>query len=420
MKRIGIFLPVYYLGGTLRAAKNLAKSIKFQAIKNDDDIEVVFSCIKDFYDLESDFYDLNEMGIPIRETTWKVLKKDELQVLKDILQLDVELEYSEYSIPQDGANDFLDCDMWIIISDRLNAPVFPIRKHCIVVYDYIQRYVPEIFNENPYLWEYNNTLMNNVRNANKVLVTTPSTYDDIITYTGINKDKVIQIPMDFQPLECYANNLIKKYEKNNYFVWVTNAAYHKNHIKAITALINYYEKYNGELKVIITGYNSDLFNFRKKYPIIDKLDSFQKNYVEKVRKLIKDNPILHDNIIFKGNVSNNEYVSILAYSRFLWHTNIADNGTFSVIEAAYLNIPSLASSYKAMKFINERFNLNLMFFNPHDINDIAKKLKEMEIGYANVKLPKKEELDVFSWENQSDIMYMNILKVLKDGEENIE
>lgn len=420
MKRIGIFLPVYYLGGTLRAAKNLAKSIKFQANKNNDDIEVVFSCIKDRYDMESEFNDLNEMGISIRETTWRVFEKDELEVLKDILQLNVKLQYPEYSMPQDGANDFLDCDMWIIISDRLIAPVFPIRKHCIVVYDYIQRYVPEIFGESSRSWKYNNTLMNNVRNADKVLVTTPSTYEDVLTYVGINKDNVINIPMDFEPLEYYQDNLIKKYDKNDYFVWVTNGAYHKNHIKAITALINYYEKYNGKLKVIVTGYNSDLFNFRKKYAIIEQLSLFEQKYIEKVRKLIKDNPILHNNIIFVGNVSNNEYVSILVNSKFLWHTNVADNGTFSVIEAAYLNVPSLASRYNAMEFINERFNINLTFFNPHDINDISNKLKEMEKGYANVELPEKEELNMFSWENQSNDIYIKILSILGEGEENIE
>lgn len=420
MRRIGIFLPVYYLGGTLRAAKNLAKSIKYQATKNNDDIDVVFSCIKDYYDVESDFYDLIEMEISVRETTWKEFEKDELEVLQDILQLNIKLEYPKYTMPQDGANDFLDCDMWIIISDRLQAPVFPIRKHCIVVYDYIQRYVPEIFNENSNLWKYNNTLIHNARNANKVIVTTPSTYEDVLTYTGIKRDNVIQIPMDFQPLECYTDNVMKKYEKIDYFVWVTNCAYHKNHIKAIRALINYYEKYNGKLKVIVTGYNSELFNFTKEYPTIKKFDLFQQKYIEKVRKLIKDNPILHDNIIFVGNVSNNEYVSILVNSKFLWHTNVADNGTFSVIEAAYLNIPSLSSRYKAMEFINERFNINLTFFNPHDINDISDKLKEMEKEYANVNLPKKEELNMFNWENQSNVIYMKILQILKEGEENIK
>ena len=50
-------------------------------------------------------------------------------------------------------------------------------------------------------------------------------------------------------------------------------------------------------------------------------------------------------------------------TKFLWHPATIDNGTFSVIEAAHLKVPSLSSGYPAMKEINEQYNLSLLLDN---------------------------------------------------------
>ena len=417
MKKVAIFLPVYYLGGTLRAAKNLAKSIKLQAERQGSAVEVIFSCIKDVYDIPMHFDDLIEMDIKIRETYWKLYSSDELKLLNDIMEIDVKIDYPTYCMPKDGANDFLDCDFWIIISDRLLAPIYPIRPHCIMVYDYIQRYVPEIFGNNDGMWAYNDILIQSVRSADYVLCTTPATYQDIISYAGIDRDKVKQLPMDFEPIQS-KERFSAKYKKNNYFVWVTNGGYHKNQIRAINSLIKYYEKMDGNLKVVITGFNSDLFDFKNKSELINMLSDYEREYINKVRKIIKDNPILHKNISFVGNVSDLEYADILNNAKFLWHTNLSDNGTFSVIEAAYLGKPSLASNYPAMKFIDKRFGINLTFFNPYDVNEMARALKEMEKDYMNKKLPSVEKLEEFTWVKQSEEIYKVIEKLIKEGERN--
>ena len=37
----------------------------------------------------------------------------------------------EYAIPDDGMRQFLDCDLWLVISDRLSHPLLPIRPYIL-------------------------------------------------------------------------------------------------------------------------------------------------------------------------------------------------------------------------------------------------------------------------------------------------
>ena len=48
----------------------------------------------------------------------------------------------EYAHPDDGMRQFLDCDLWLVISDRLPLPLLPIRPYILLVHDYLQRYPP--------------------------------------------------------------------------------------------------------------------------------------------------------------------------------------------------------------------------------------------------------------------------------------
>ena len=45
-----------------------------------------------------------------------------------------------YQAPDDGISQFMDCDLWIVISDRLRLPLLPVRPYLLMVYDYLQRY----------------------------------------------------------------------------------------------------------------------------------------------------------------------------------------------------------------------------------------------------------------------------------------
>ena len=409
MKKIAVMLPVAYRGGSLRAAKSMAKAIALAARQKNEAVQVVFSYVKnDIYDLHTDFNDLWEYGISLRETVWQVFNRETLIPTLPLLARAPEtLRHHSYCLPVDGANDFYDCDLWIIISDRLPAPLFPLRKHICVIYDYLQRYVPEIFGGiggAGSVWELQeDSYFPLVRNAERVLVTTPSTRADMIAYAGVSGARISLIKMDFNPPEDVKSTRDDLNLPSKYFIWTTNTAAHKNHINALNALEKYFQDFSGEFDLVVTGVNSEYLDVEREFDKNDPMLGVPQ--IKFTREKISASQSLRERIHILGNVSEKVYASVLRKSLFLWHPNKYDNGTFSVIEAAYFQNPSLSARYPAMEYINQKFNLNLSFFDPHNTRDMAETLFAMEKNYIKVTLPEREILLQKSWQASAPALY---------------
>ncbi|NJR20116.1 MAG: hypothetical protein HC777_00475 [Hyphomonadaceae bacterium] len=140
-KRIGVILPIEYRGGTLRAAKYVANALLIGSQQDGAETEIVFAYRGDnnFYK-ESEFSDLNP-GIRRRAFNWKELNYKEA---KNVMSLRGHASWrhntTKYCMPIDGAADFIECDAWVIVSDRQPCPMLPLKPIIVVIYDYLQRY----------------------------------------------------------------------------------------------------------------------------------------------------------------------------------------------------------------------------------------------------------------------------------------
>ena len=387
IKKLAIFLPIAYRGGSLNGAKNIAKMLHKGSRHHNESVEIVFSYVGDSYDIEEDFSDLTQMGIQVRQTEWRIMNRDEVELTSKFLAQNPQLNYDNYSYPYDNIANFNDCDFWLIISDRTIQPIAPIKPYGMVIYDYIQRYLPETFGS-----YYEEGYIASSRAATFVLTTTPATRADAIQYAGVDHKRVHLMPMEFNPFRITPN---PSSHKKDYFIWSTNTASHKNHIKAIDALNAYYNDLNGTLDVLMTGFGTKLYDFN------DTTQSEIENpYIKKVRNLLASTPSVANRLVCMGNLNTSQYISTLASAKFLWHPAIIDNGTYSLVEAAYYGVPSLSSYYPQTAYMNERFKLNSLFFNPLKTTEMAASLKTMEQEYKkrSQDLPTKEFLDTFSWE----------------------
>jgi len=92
---------------------------------------------------------------------------------------------------------------------------------------------------------------------------------------------------------------------------------------------------------------------------------------------------------------------LLSTAEFLWHPTRRDNGTFCVVEAASLGVPSLSSSYPAMREMDAAFELALAWMDSASPLDMATQLKRMETEACDRRmlLPKRERLAGVSLEN---------------------
>lgn len=392
---IAVLLPVPYRGGSLRAAKSVAKMLILGSKNAKREIKVIFSCVANYYDLPIDFSDLIEMGVEIRETNWEHISNNKLQntgVCSSAL-----LNEKNFLQPTDNLCNFNDCDFWLQISDRTDPPLAPLKPYGVIVYDYIQRYVPELFANH-----VEKAFWKTVRNASFVGVTTPQTRIDAIQYAGVRANKVTLLPMEFSPIEVVPQ--IDSSNQDCYFLWTTNMSIHKNHLRAFQALEIYYKKYQGKLDCFVTGVDTlKLLNGKTKV-----------EYQEKVQSYLHNNPLLLEKLKILGNLPDKEFTYVLSKAKFLWHPTLIDNGTFSVIEAAYHNVPSLSSDYPQMRYIDNMFNLNMLFMNAQNAEDIAKHLLQMEQQHFERRalLPDKNYLTQLSYANQAPKFWEAIEKWL--------
>jgi glycosyltransferase involved in cell wall biosynthesis len=236
----------------------------------------------------------------------------------------------------------------------------------MVTYDYLQRYEVFLPNEDNYMF------ICAAQAAECILVSTEFTRQDAIHYAGLPEHRVHKLPM-ITPVFTKKNGFNDKKEAS-YFLWTTNLALHKNHERAFKALHMYYERYDGMLNCKISGVNTD------------KLLCSSQPYLSTIKDLFKNSIYLKKKIKILGELSDFTYHNTLANAQFLWHAARVDNGTFSVIEAAHLGVPSLSSSYPAMKEIDIQFKLNLSWMQAEDEEDMAFQLKKMELEIEEKKM----------------------------------
>lgn len=366
-KKVAIVLPVEYKGGSLRGALLLAEAVRHGSAQADEAVDVVFLHLdsKDYYS-EEDFTDMHP-AIKRRSFHWKQLDAGEARrAMRYAGHEDWEPSSPYYLVVDDGIKQLYDCDLWLVISDRITAPILPLRPVVHMVYDYLQRYVSIMGNG------ADQNFLQAARDAEKVFVTTNFTRNDALQYAGVREDKVIKLPMlapNFSTAVC-ADTL----KEPDYFIWTTNASMHKNHTKALQALQFYYQQLDGKLSCKITGVGT-----------LDLLRSPPAHLQEAIAPL-KNNRLLMKHLTSCGNLSDAEYRRLLSNSAFLWHPATIDNGTFSVIEAASLGVPSLSSDYPPMREINHQFSLNLSWMNADDPKVMAHALKQMEDTHRTLRL----------------------------------
>jgi glycosyltransferase involved in cell wall biosynthesis len=155
-----------------------------------------------------------------------------------------------------------------------------------------------------------------------------------------------------------------------YFLWSTNGAAHKNHANALEALRLYYNALGGTLDCWLT------------------------NLPPEAQQAVAPEHRRPERLQWMGRLSDSAYQEAMAGAEFLWHPARVDNGSFSVVEAAHAGVPSLSSDYPAMREMDHQFQLRLKWMDPDSPQDMARRLKEMEMraSEARAELPSAESL----------------------------
>jgi len=374
--RLAVLLSHAYLGGTIRLLVNLVRHLAARWPG-----PLVLAVPADHLPVIAD--DLAALrrdlpGLEVRGLRWLQLEPEAARTTAAEAGLDVGRWISgRYQVPGDGGADFLDCDFWLFVPDRLEHPLVPRRPYGVFVTDHLQRYVPEIFDTAAYAtpesapWNF----LRNVRNADLVVATSRDTAADAVSFAGA-LGPVVRLPttLDVDHFERLATEAAAggtadpPLPGRPFCAWVTNPTAHKNHLRMLAAIDRYCRELGGSLDVVVMGPWTDLFD--PDLPAERRLGRaplWSEPHVRRVREAVAAlAPEVRRRLRFLGCVPDHAYARVLRSARFLAHNVVADNGTFSVVEAALLGRPAVSSDYPQMREIDEAFGLGLRFFDPFD------------------------------------------------------
>lgn len=396
-KRIAVILPTAYRGGSLRGAIALAKALHIGSRQSSEDADIVFLHLDDPISYSDEDFDELPVGVQRRPFHLKTLSATQAHEAMHYAGFHGWNPSSNaYIVFDDGMRQLMDCDLWLIISDRISCPILPVKPVVLMVYDYLQRYqeVLPVGEDRPFL--------DAARSAAKVFTTTDFSRQDALQYAGVESYKVVKLPILAPEFDIQCADDLDVSKEEPYFIWTTNAGPHKNHQNAAEALAIYYEEMDGYLNCKVTGVNTDLLL------ISDLL------HLKKFSSIFSRSKSLQEWVEFLGELRDYKYRNTLLNACFLWHAGRVDNGTYSVIEAACSGIPSLSSDYPAMREIDRQFSLNLAWMNFDSPWDMAQQLKYMEENFSKrrLELPSKSQLLAQRIDNHAGEYWKEVRKCL--------
>lgn len=386
-KRIAVILPHAYRGGTLVAATQIANYLHRGAALCHEEVDVVlgYPFTPDFDETHLSEYLHPEVGIRFFQI--ESLDREESMKALEYSRVPMPLRHNTYYIFNDWQNAFCDRDLWILISDRLPGPLLPLKPYSFVVFDYLQRYYPDIYDNIYQCFD----VATAPHSAERVFVTTGFTRRDAIDFAGLPQGKVLLIPQVLPPVKSPRGSCGNMVEP--YFLWVTNPAPHKNHRAAFEALTCYYQDFSGTLTCQLVGISLELLRTH-------------------FAKLLSMHPILSEKVAFLGELPEGKFQDTLKNAAFVFHPTFVDNGIFVALHASMLCVPVLSSDYPAMRELDDNFDLGLVWMDQRDPHDMASKLKLMEERFrSGVRCSPKPD---HYWQQKNDQLAIIYWKAMRN------
>jgi glycosyltransferase involved in cell wall biosynthesis len=362
--RVAVLLPQPYRGGSLKGTRDLCLLLRAAGA------EPVCGLLADTYAWEQ-LAPFRAAGIPVRPTTWPTIRPEEAAA---ICRLHPQVEADpraagRWTAPHDAGSGFLDCDLWLVVSDRCPARVLPLRPVVALVYDCIQRYVPELFDA--HAWRvYEGVFREQALDAWRVLATTPPTLRDLIDFAGVPARRTRLLPVHYLPPESDAEDSAvtpsPPAAAGGGVLWLSNAARHKNHLALLDGLEEYWAG-GGRLGVTLAGVETGLL-----------AGGSTIHYHLEVQRRIAALGRWRSRLRVVGELPESAFRRALRGATALLHGARADNGTFAVIDAGICGTPALSSDYPQMRHLAETFALAPRWFAADDPAGLAARLHEVE------------------------------------------
>ncbi len=357
--KIGIDARFYNESGVGRYLRNLIKNLKVLDSKNQ---YFIFLLPKDF----KEFSESKNFTKVLADFSWySFTEQFNLPKLLDFYKLD------------------------LVHFPHFNVPIFYGGKFVVTIHDLIHQHhsMKRATTLSPFAFKikqigYRRVFRNAVTRSCQIL--TPSKYvqslltsewkvnEEKITVTPeAVDDNILSINTRMSPKESY--QAIKKFNiEYPYIFYVGNAHPHKNVEGLIKVFLRLKTKYK-DLNLVLCGYDHYFWERLKK-------ENQQKN------------------IIYTGFVSDSELVAFYKNAQMFVLPSFEEGFGIPLLEAMACSCPDVSSNSGSLQEVGGKAPL---YFNPHNLEDMADKIKQvLNSGQLRKQLIKKgkRRIKLFSWE----------------------
>lgn len=427
-----LFLQELYLGGVWEATKDLLSGL----------VEVNrerrrFSLTIGIHEEHPEIHTLEEFGDDLRVVRVRpkpITRAQAVRLLGEVPTWLAARPEQQFFLPG-GDEVALRADAWFALLDRFPLPLLPARPYAVMVFDMIQRHVPEAFS--PIFFEWTRVGMRpTMALADLVFVTSPVTAGDVVDGYGVDVGRIRQVPVAWDAGRRFGGVEPEPVPglREPFILNVTNVTAHKGArlmleaharlrermgpstpalvlcgVNTHTLSSRYEEKVDHRLWVFIRAlatklgredtldrpYWAYVRNPITKLGLLDKLDrpplatilkltsragllaQPDPPYAASLRKLVAELGLTegHD-VFFLGYVSDARLVDLYRRCSVVANAAKYDNGSFNTVEAAYFGRPAVSSRYPAAEYVHRRFGVPVRFFPVDDAAAMAQALFE--------------------------------------------
>ncbi len=271
-----------------------------------------------------------------------------------------------------AARAALEADAWLALVDRFPLPLLPARPYGVLVYDMIQRVVPQAF-DGVFFRSMKVGMRPTLHAAQRILVTSPQTREDVIQEYHLDPARVMLAPLACNPQRRFGGLTAVPVAaaRAPFILNTSNVSRHKG----IETLLRGYAKLKERLgsscpQLVVCGVSTERFSARA----VTAHDSPE---CLAVRRLMKDLGLQEGrDVAFLGFMTDAELIDLYQRCAAVVNAALYDNGSFLLTEGAYFGRSCVSSLYPAVQYLCRRFEVPARFFPAGDAEALAATLAE--------------------------------------------
>jgi glycosyltransferase involved in cell wall biosynthesis len=274
-----------------------------------------------------------------------------------------------------AARAALQADAWFALVDRFPLPLLPARPYGVLVYDMIQRVVPEAFDD-VFFQSVKMGMRPTLNAARLVLVTSPQTRTDVLAEYRLNPSQAVLAPLACNPQRRFGGLKAKPVAaaRTPFLLNTSNLSRHKG----IDVLLRGYARLGQEMKhrplLVICGVDTQRFSTRA-------ATAQEPRECLEVRRLLAELDLREGrDLLFLGLVEDAELLDLYERCEAVVNAARYDNGSFLLVEGAYFGRRCVSAQYPAVDYLCRRYTLPVRSFPAGDsealVHALAESLRE--------------------------------------------